>query len=86
MGDERYFSQCSVLTVKFGDGGIMVRSCFTWFGFGPLVLVPAILNAECYEYILDNYGFPTISQMLGSGPYVFQHYNVSVHTAHNIKQ
>ena len=51
---------CTKKTVKFGERGIMVWGCFSWYGQGPLVLVQGKLKVAVYETILDNSALPTL--------------------------
>lgn len=45
-------------SVKFGEWGIRMCSCFSGVGLGPLVPVKVTLNASAYQYISDNFLFP----------------------------
>ena len=57
---ERLFPECIVPTVKFGGGGVLVWGCFSWYGLGPLHVVPDKYNADAYMNILDNQVLPTL--------------------------
>ncbi|GFY12394.1 transposable element Tcb1 transposase [Trichonephila clavipes] len=78
---ERFFSDCTVPTVKFGCGSIMVWGCFSWFGLGPLVPVIGNMNSEMYVDILENAPLPTLWKYFGEGPFLFHQDNCSIHTS-----
>ncbi|KAJ8865614.1 hypothetical protein PR048_033134 [Dryococelus australis] len=66
---------------KFCDGGVMVWSCFTTFGAGPLVFVHGSMNTEAYCNILDNEMLPTLWRFYGMDPCYFQDDNASCHVS-----
>ena len=82
---ERYLSDCNVLSVKFGAGGIVVWGCFSGAGLGPLVPVKGTLNVSAYQEMLDNSKLPTLWEQFGDGPFLFQHDYAPVHKARSIK-
>ena len=81
MSGERYLPECVESIAKFGGGSVMVWGCFSWLGFGPLVLVNGNMNTEVYVNILDNSMLPTFWQQFGIGHFLYQHDNAPVHKA-----
>src|SRR5215813_2940163 len=63
MSGERLLPQCIVSTVKFGGGGVMVWSCFSWY---VLQIIHGTFNFERYKDILDNRVVPTLRQFFGN--------------------
>ena len=78
LADDCYMPECIVQSVRFGWGGLMIWSCFSWFTIGPLVPVKGKLKAAAYNYILDNSVLPTLWQPSGEGHFLLQ--QSEVHT------
>ena len=72
-------------SVKHG-GGIMVWSCFTAKGLGPLVKVEVKMKHQDYINILENKLLSFIQENFRTNHYKFQDDNAPVHTAKNVKK
>src|SRR5215469_7285447 len=49
----RYHTNHLIPTVKHSGGGVMVWSCFSWEGLGPLIIVDGIMNGVKYRTMLS---------------------------------
>ena len=49
----RYHTNHIIPTLKHGGGSVMVWSCFSWNGLGPLIIIDGNLNAKKYTAMLS---------------------------------
>ncbi|KAI4875415.1 hypothetical protein NFI96_009897 [Prochilodus magdalenae] len=82
---EQYWSDCTVPSVEFGGGGIMVWGWCSGVRLRPLVPVRGTLNASADQETLDHSILPTLWGQFGDGPFLFQHDRTPVHRASSIK-
>ena len=77
----RYHTNHLIPTVKHGGGGVMVWSCFSWKGLGPLIIVEGNMNGEKYREMLSEVK-KTMEQLYGDlGGLLFQQDNAPCHKA-----
>jgi len=60
----RYHTNHLIPTVKHGGGSVMVWSCFSWNGLGPLIIIDGNLNAKKYTELLSEVK-ETMEQLYG---------------------
>lgn len=78
---ERFNEENLMPTVKHNGGSIMVWSCFSGRGLGPLVLVEGTIDRWGYIEILEKNLLPYIDDKFNGKGYHFQDDNATVHTA-----
>lgn len=67
-------------TIKHGGGNILVWSCFSWYGVGPIFLIDEIMTKDVYIDILQKIMLPYAEWNMPL-LWTFQHDNDPKHTA-----
>ena len=80
----RFEQQNLVPTVKHNGGSIMVWSCFSSRGLGPLVLVEGTMDRWDYIEVMRKHLLPYIERKFHGRGYIFQDDNAAVHTARDV--
>lgn len=82
---ERYNEDCLLRTVKHPQS-VMLWSCITTAGPGPLYFVQGSMNQQQYKTVLEGVLLPYINELDPTkGPYVFMHDGAPCHRAKSIK-
>ena len=84
MPGKRHLSAYVMPTVKFGVGGVMVWSCFSWRGPAPLVVLHGTITAQVYINVLSIFLLPTVEEQFGDGDCIFQHNRAPVHNVRSV--
>ncbi|KFM63573.1 Transposable element Tcb1 transposase, partial [Stegodyphus mimosarum] len=57
---EEFYPECLLLTVKHGDGAIMVWGVISWHGFGSFVILHGRITSNHYLSILADHVHPFV--------------------------
>ena len=68
-----------VPTVKFGVGGVMVWSCFSWRVPAQLVVLCGTITAQANIDVLSTFLLSTVEEQFRDGNYIFQYDLAPVH-------
>lgn len=85
LPSERYEEHCTLKTVKHPPS-VMIWSCITVQGPGPIYFVEGTMGQHQYKKVLGEYLVGYINSLdEDKGPYVFMHDNAPCHTAKSVK-
>ncbi|CAF1479687.1 unnamed protein product [Didymodactylos carnosus] len=78
---EEFDPKCTLPTVKYGGGSVMVWGCFTKKGVGKLYILDRIMDRFHYREILEKNLIPSIRQLSLGTNFTFMHDNDPKHTS-----
>lgn len=82
---ERFHEDCLVKSVKHPPA-VMIWSCITSEGPGPLYFVNGTMDQKQYKHVLENVLMPYLHDLdPNEGPYTFMQDNAPCHTAKSVK-
>ncbi|KAF2346995.1 hypothetical protein FHG87_022249 [Trinorchestia longiramus] len=84
--NEEYKSKCTIHTVKFGGGSIMVWGCFSSSGVSKLHIIEGTMNGRKYREILEEQLLPSARLLKLKRGWKFQQDNDPKHTANETKE
>ena len=82
---EEYDSKCTVPTVKYNGGSVMVWGCCSRNGVGNLCFIEGIMDRFCYREILQKNLLQSAKKLGLNNTLVYQHDNDPKHTAKIVK-
>ncbi|KAF2359847.1 Transposase Tc1-like [Trinorchestia longiramus] len=84
--NEEYRSKCTIPTIKFGGGSIVVWGCFSSSGVGKLHIIEGTMNGRKYRNKLVKQLLPSARLLKLKRGWKFQQDNDSKHTANETKE
>ncbi|KAF2357177.1 Homeobox domain-like [Trinorchestia longiramus] len=84
--NDKYKPKCTIPTVKFGGGSIMVWGCFSSSGVGKLPIIEGTMNGRKYREILEEQLLPSACLLKLKRGWKFQQENDLKHTANETKE
>ena len=82
---EEFHPKCTVPTVKYAGGSVLVWGCFTRRGVGKLCVLHRIMDRFYYRDILEENLFPSIDHFKFGRQSHFMHDNDRKHTSGLVK-
>ena len=84
---ERLSDRLVEVTVKFGEGSVMIWGCMTWEGVGYAAKIDGRMNSDLYLQILENDLLNTLEYHgLNPPDIIFQQDNDPKHTSKKVKE
>ena len=76
---EKFGPECTIFTVKHGDGNINCWACFSSSDVGSLIFIDGNMTGELYREILESNLLKSVEKLGMSHDWIFQHDNDPKH-------